>query len=123
MGRRGKAPAPTAVRDARGGPNRSKAIVEPTPDAGEPDRPIGLSDAATAVWRAVVPLLGKGVLTRDNGQTLARYCTDLVRWWKLATWMETNEEVVEVYDGAQLVKTFRHGNVITYEKLTTSLLR
>lgn len=91
---------------------------------GEPDRPAGLSNAAAAVWAAVVPLLGEGVLSRDNGQSLSRYCHDLVRWWKLAAWMETNDEVIEVRDANdRIVKTFRHANVISYEKLSTTLLR
>lgn len=90
---------------------------------GEPERPAGLSAKAWAVWDKVVPIIAPGVLAKDNGQTLARYCSDLVRWWKLAAWLEGNDEICRAVDQNGNVKFTRHPNVITYEKLGASLLR
>lgn len=91
--------------------------------AGEPERPPMLSEAAGRVWAALVGVVGAGVLTRDNGQTLARYCHGLVRWWKLADWLDCNEDTYEVEDKIGNVRHVRHPNVITYEKLGRDLTR
>lgn len=123
MGKRGPAPSPSAIRKARGGPDRTNPIKEPEPVLGEPDRPVALTSEAAKVWDAVVPLVGAGVLSRDNGQSLARYCHGVVRWWKLAAWLDVNEDVYSTKDKGGNVRWVRHPHVITYEKLGRDLTR
>jgi P27 family predicted phage terminase small subunit len=85
--------------------------------------PAGLSPEAARAWRALVPLIGPGVLTRDNGQTLARYCHGLVRWWKMAEWLDAHDDTYAVTDQLGNTRHLRHPNVITYEKLGRDLMR
>jgi P27 family predicted phage terminase small subunit len=135
MGRRGPAATPTAILDARNS-WRAKANkkTEPQPATGEPTPPAGLSKSAKVVWRNVVGLVGVGVLTRDNGQSLARYCVDLVLYWKLARWLEKDKHCgtytlsKPVFDKAGGIvgveeRVIRHPNLMTMEKLKVSLLR
>jgi P27 family predicted phage terminase small subunit len=96
---------------------------EPEPLAGTPVPPQTLSDAAKAVWYGVAGAIAPGVLTKDNGETLARYCHGLVRWWKLAAWLDENADTYEVTDQGGNLRHVRHPNVITYEKLTRDLMR
>src|SRR4051812_37981985 len=120
MGRRGKTPTPTLMLAARGNPHaclRLKNGKEPQPPTGEPVRPPSLKGEAAKIWTRLMPLIPTGVLTKDTGQTLARYCHGLVRWWKLATWLDGNEDTYEVVDQAGNTRFVRHPNVITYEKL------
>jgi P27 family predicted phage terminase small subunit len=123
MGRRGPAPTPTAILNARGSPRAGRNKAEPKPESGLPARPAGLSPAAAEVWDAMSLIVAPGVLTRDNGQALARYCHGLLRWWKLAVWLDTNEDTYTVKDQQGNIRHVRHPNVITYEKLGRDLMR
>jgi P27 family predicted phage terminase small subunit len=71
----------------------------------------------------MVGAVAPGVLTRDNGQTLARYCHGLARWWKLAAWLDANDDTYAVVDQIGNTRHLRHPNVITYEKLGRDLTR
>src|SRR5213075_1452283 len=115
MGRRGPPPVPTALLQARGSPRGLANPDEPQPESGAPQCPEMLSEAARAVWAQVVSLIAAGVLTKDGAQTLARYCHGVVRWWKLAEWMEQNEDTYEIKDAQLNTRYVRHPNVITYE--------
>ncbi len=123
MGRRGPAPTPTKVLKARGSWRADLNNQEPHPEAGAPVRPRGLSKEAAKVWDALASVVAAGVLTRDNGQTLARYCHGLVRWWKLAKWLDENDETYTTTDEGGNVRHLRHPNVGTYEKLGRDLIR
>jgi P27 family predicted phage terminase small subunit len=123
MGRRGPAPTPTANLKARGSWRGKANPNEPQPAQGAPDRPSGLADVAGDIWDALVGTVAPGVLTRDNGQTLARYCHGLSRWWKLAEWLDGNDDTYETEDKLGNVRHVRHPNVITYEKLSRDLTR
>lgn len=121
MGQRGPSPTPSEILKARGSWRGFENPAEPKPEAGAPNAPAFLSEAARAVWDAAVQIIAPGVLTKDNGQTLARYCHGVVRWWKLAEWLDENEDTYEVVDKMNNTRHVRHPNVITYEKLGRDL--
>ena len=123
MGRRGPAPTPSAVLKLAGSWRAKANPAEPTPANGEPFIPPKLSAAAREVWARTIDTIAPGVLTVDNGPTLARYCHNTVRWWKLAEWLDQNEDTYTVTDQLGNTRHVRHPNVITYEKLTHDLLR
>jgi len=76
----GPAPTPTEVLKLRGS-WRSNRPGEPQPKKGEPDRPDWLSPEAQAAWGQIVPVLMQmGVLTKADGNALARYCELWVEW-------------------------------------------
>lgn len=73
---------PTALKKLEGNPGKRKLNQnEPQPDAGRPDMPAGLSGAARAEWKRVVPVLEQmGVLTSADGTALAAYCSSYALW-------------------------------------------
>jgi P27 family predicted phage terminase small subunit len=123
MGRRGPAPKPTKLNELADSWRAKQNPDEPAPQPGVPECPVRLSKAAKAIWSEVVQIIAPGVLTKDAGQTLARYCHGLVRWWKIADWMEQNEDTYAIVDQLGNTRVVRHPNVITYEKLGRDLLR
>jgi P27 family predicted phage terminase small subunit len=123
MGKRGPAPTPTAILEARGSWRAKLNPAEPDPESGAPIRPRALKGTAARIWDSMVVLVGAGVLTRDNGETLARYCHALARWWKVAKWLDENDEVCSTTDEKGNVRYSRHPNVITYENLLRDLTR
>ncbi len=77
MGKRGPKPTPTAVLKLRGSTlvTGRREAAEVQGPAGTPDAPEWLDEEARAAWDRIVPLLeGMGVLTRIDGNALARYC-------------------------------------------------
>jgi len=86
---RGRRPLPTAVKDLRGNPGkRPQNLNEPQIEVGDPEMPVGLSDAAKKEWDAMVPHLKKmGVLTPVDRSALAGYC------YAFDIWMRANEEI------------------------------
>jgi len=123
MGRRGPAPAPTAVLNARGSWRGKINPSEPSTVTGMPPCPPRLSSAAAEVWASIACVVAPGVISRDNGQALTRYCHEIARWWKLAAWLDKNPDVYTVTDQFGNERHMRHPNVITYENLGRSLLR
>jgi P27 family predicted phage terminase small subunit len=97
--------------------------AEPKPEATAPPCPPKLSKGAKKIWAAMVDVVGAGVITRDNGEPLARYCHALARWWKMAEWLDGNDDTYTVFDQQHNTRHVRHPNVITYEKLSRDLLR
>lgn len=85
----GRRPLPTAVKKLRGNPGKRKPNPdEPLPASGVPEIPAGLSDVATAEWKAITPALERlGVLASIDGKALAAYCECY------ATWRQAAEEV------------------------------
>ena len=94
MGRRGKAPTPTAILAARGSWRAKLNPTEPLPELGAPDCPAHLSDLAKEVWYQIVPrLVALGVLTRIDGNALARYCDAFIQWRRAAEFLNGHELV------------------------------
>ena len=81
MGRRGPAPTPTEILKKRGSREVAKRAKEPKPDKGAPSCPQWLDKDARAVWKQLVPqLVSLAVVTKIDGNALARYCRLWVRW-------------------------------------------
>jgi P27 family predicted phage terminase small subunit len=94
MARPGKAPTPTAILAARGSWRAKLNPAEPLPELGAPDCPAHLSDAAKEIWYQIVPrLLAMGVLSRVDGNALARYCDAFIQWRRAAEFLNAHELV------------------------------
>lgn len=81
MAKRGRKPAPTALKKLAG--VRADRINggEPPMAAGRPECPDHLDDDAREEWERIVPLLDEaGILARADGAALAIYCTTFSRW-------------------------------------------
>lgn len=109
MGRRGPAPTPTAILRLRGSKlvnqrDRYRATEAKGPP-GTPDCPDWLDQDAKAAWEHLVPQLeSMGVLTRIDGNALARYCKLWARWRKAEAFLDKNGEVYPLRDEKGKVK-------------------
>lgn len=87
---RGPARTPTAILKARGswrGEKREKA--EPKPEKGRPRRPSWLKGDAEKEWKRLVEMLSRmGILTKIDGNALARYCRLWERWRRSEEFIE-----------------------------------
>ena len=100
MGKRGPPKKPTAIKRAEGNPGkRPLNDREPEPDPTAPKCPKSLSKRAKAAWKKVVPQLSQmGVLTRIDGEALARYCTMLARYWDAEDFIKEHGTVLPIRD-------------------------
>ena len=108
----GRNPKPTKLKLLQGNPGRRPLNnSEPTPDAGEPLMPDGLSEAAKAEWKAVIPILRKmGVLTIADGATVAGYCQSR------ADWLRAQAEIEEYGVTVEEPITNRMGDVVGHRR-------
>ena len=107
MGRRGPAPTPTAVLKLRGSTLVSKRRLaqEARGPAGTPDLPEWLDEEARKMWGQLLPILEvMGVLTRIDGNALARYCRLWSRWRKAEAYLEQRGEMYPLKDDQGRVK-------------------
>ncbi len=127
MSKRGPKPTPTAVRKLRGSTlvSKRREAAEVKGPAGAPDRPDWLDDEARLAWDRVVPLLeGMGVLTRVDGNALARYCRLWSRWRKAESFIEEKGEMYPLRDDKGGVKCFMQWpQVAIANKLAQQLTR
>jgi P27 family predicted phage terminase small subunit len=125
MGRRGPAPTPTAILQARGSWRGKANKDEPGPEPRSPDCPEWLTDAAKEVWRQVVAtVLMTRILTAADGNALGRYCDALVRWKKAAKWLDEKGETYPIRDDAGSIKcVMQYPQVAQYHKLSALLLK
>ena len=127
MGKRGPAPTPTPILKLRGSnrATRKREVAEIKPPAGAPDRPDWLDDDAKAAWDVLVPMLvGMGVLTRIDGNALARYCRLWSRWRRAETFIESKGEMYPLKNDAGQVKCFQQWpQVAVASKLAQQLTR
>jgi P27 family predicted phage terminase small subunit len=108
MGRRGPAPTPTAILRLRGSPLAKRNRHEPKGPPGKPRCPEWLDDDAKAAWRHLIPQLDlMGVLTRIDGNALARYCRLWSRWRKAEAFIDKNGEMYPLKDDHGKVKCFQ----------------
>ena len=81
MGQRGPPPTPTDILKLRGSWRAKGRLAEPKPPKGAPRCPSWLAAAAKIVWRQMVAILTElKVLTKADGNALARYCVMWVEW-------------------------------------------
>jgi len=127
MGRRGPAPTPTPILKLRGSKRvtRKREAGEVCGPEGTPDRPDWLDDDAAKVWDHLVPMLdGMGVLTRIDGNALARYCRLWTRWRKAEAFIDDRGEMYPLKDDNGKVKCFAQWpQVAMASKLALQLTR
>jgi P27 family predicted phage terminase small subunit len=105
MGRRGPAPAPTAVRLKRGEQHRDRLnFREPRPLRSAPQMPRDMDPTATAVWRRVVREQAPGVIRAVDADVLRAYCESVSRYVQASRLLSGS---------APLIKGARHGDLIT----------
>jgi P27 family predicted phage terminase small subunit len=124
MGRRGPAPTPTKLLDARGS-WRGSANAEPMP-AGKPIPPPWLQGDAKVVWDEMLDQFCStlGVITTRDRNALARYCDVFVRWRKAADFLEKNGDVFPINDAKGKLKCLQQfPQVAIYRNLALMLLR
>lgn len=107
MGKRGRRPTPTNILKLRGSWRGKLNRGEPQPDKGPPERPTWLADDAAAVWDELIPQLDElGILTRIDGNALARYCTYWVRWQQTETFLRQYGLTYPIKDSFGAVRQF-----------------
>ena len=107
MGKRGPKPTPTATLKLRGSTlvTRRREASEVQGPAGTPDPPDWLDDQARATWDHLLPMLeGMGVLTRIDGNALARYCRLWSRWRKAEAYLDKHGEMYPLKDDHGRIK-------------------
>lgn len=121
----GPAPTPTEVLKLRGSRRAAGRKNEPKPPNGAPPRPRWLSKEAKAAWKQLVPELDAlGVLTKIDGNALARYCAMWVRWKRAADHLEKYGESYPLKDNEGKVKCFMpFPQAAVVNKLSIMLLR
>ena len=81
MGRRGPVATPTEILKRRGSREVAKRDREPKPEPGAPRCPSWLDKESKTAWKNIVSqLVALGVVTKIDGNALARYCRMFVRW-------------------------------------------
>ncbi len=127
MGRRGPAPTPTAILKLRGSTlvTKRRDQSEPKAPKGKPRCPDWLDKDAKTMWRHLVPLLdAMGVLTRLDGNALARYCRLWSRWRKAEAFLDEKGEMYPLRDEKGQVKYFQQWpQVAIAHKLALQLTR
>lgn len=110
MGKRGPKPTPTAILKLRGSTlvTRAREAGEVQGPAGTPDRPDWLDAEAKAAWDHLVPLLtSMGVLTRIDGNALARYCRLWSRWREVESFIDQHGTMYPIKDEAGNPRCFQ----------------
>lgn len=110
MGKRGPKPTPTNILKLRGSTlvSKRREATEVGGPTGAPDQPDWLDDDAKAAWEHLVPMLeGMGVLTRIDGNALARYCRLWSRWRKMEDFIDEKGEMYPLRDEKGEVKCFQ----------------
>ena len=127
MGRRGPAPTPTTVLKLRGSTlvTRHREAAEVRAPVGRPDCPDWLDETAQAMWNHLIPLLeGMGVLTRIDGNALARYCSLWSRWRKMEAFIQDKGEMYPLRGDDGKVKCFQQWTQVSIAgKLALQLTR
>ena len=127
MGARGPRPQPSAVLKMRGSQlwNRERDAREAKGPAGAPDEPDWLDEEAKRAWNVLVPMLeAMRVLTRIDGNALARYCRLWSRWRQAEKWIEEKGEMYPIRNEDGSVKCFQQWpQVAIAHKLAEQLIR
>jgi P27 family predicted phage terminase small subunit len=127
MGRRGPAPTPTNISKLRGSTlvTKRREATEVKGPAGKPRCPQWLDADSRAAWRQLVPMLEQmGVLTRIDGNALARYCRLWSRWRKAEAFIEQKGDMYPLRDEKGGIKCFQQWpQVAIANKLAQQLTR
>ncbi len=125
MGTRGPPPTPTNILDMRGSWRSKRNPSEPQPERGRPRCPRWLDPEAKAAWRHLVPQLDRmGVLTKVDGNALARYCQLWGRWRKAEEFIRDHGDSYLAKDSEGKVKGLKcYPQVRMANQLAEQLLR
>ena len=110
MGRRGPAPAPTALKLLRGERRPSRVNYhEPRPSGGLPERPADLAPGAAAAWNRVIAELGSsGVLTTLDRDVLRAYAEAVDRYEQSAVTLAGSGPLIRGARAGELIKNPLH---------------
>lgn len=114
MGRRGVAPAPTALKLLKGTQPSRVNHNEPTPAQGDVVRPEWLGERACEVWDRLAPdMIAKGVLTPWDADSFAQLCQVIVTGRDAMLDIERNGTSLtvvdrELEDGTQVFRVIRN---------------
>jgi len=100
-------------------------LREPKGPAGDPTCPSWLDADAKRAWRQLVPMLrAMNVLTRIDGNALARYCRTWSRWRKAEAFIDEHGEMYPLKDESGRVKYMQQWpQVAISHKLAQQLTR
>ena len=126
MGKRGPRPEPTIIKMAKGNPGKrplNKNEPKPAADAIQP--PEWVTGKSLDKWNEVVPkLIGMGVMTNADIDTIARYCTMYEQYVKYLEQVRRGLDVLVIRDDAGKVKYMQSTPAATMlTKLAASMLR
>ena len=126
MGKRGPRPQPTILKIAKGNPGKrplNKNEPKPVADAVEP--PDWVTGKSLEKWHEVVPkLVGMGVMTNADIDTIARYCTMYEQFVKYLDQVRRGLDVLVIRDDRGKVKYMQSTPAATMlTKLAASMLR
>lgn len=114
MGKRGPAPAPTALKLLKGTQASRVNANEPVPAEGDVVRPDHLSERACEVWDRLAPdLIDKGVLKPWDADAFGQLCESIISgrdaWADIARNGHTLTTVErELADGTMIFRTIRN---------------
>jgi P27 family predicted phage terminase small subunit len=99
--------------------------TEPRPEAGRPALPDWLDDVAKQCWEQLLPQLEQmGVLTRIDGNAIARYCQGWSDWRKCIAFIGKNGMFYALKDDSGAVKCLQqYPHVGIRNKLAVELSR
>ena len=126
MGKRGPRPEPTIIKMAKGNPGkRPLNKSEPKPPSDDITPPDWVTGVARSKWDQVVPkLIGMGVMTNADIDTIARYCTMHEQYVKYLEQVRRGLDVLVIRDDKGKVKYMQSTPAATMmTKLAASMLR
>ena len=126
MGKRGPRPEPTIIKMAKGNPGkRPLNKSEPKPPSDDITPPDWVTGVARSKWDEVVPkLIGMGVMTNADVDTIARYCTMHEQFVKYLEQVRRGLDVLVIRDEKGKVKYMQSTPAATMmTKLAASMLR
>ena len=110
MGKRGPAPTPTNILKLRGSTlvTQRRLQNEVKGPTGNPECPDWHDEDAKAMWEKLIPQLSAmGILTKVDGNALARYCRFWSRWRKAEDFITERGEMYPLKDDQGNVKCFQ----------------
>lgn len=126
MGKRGPRPEPTILKIAKGNPGKRRLNKdEPKPASDGVQPPEWVTGVALAKWNELVPqLVGMGVMTNADVETVARYCTMHEQFVKYLDQVRRGLDVLVVRDDKGKVKYMQSTPAaVMLHKLAPAMLR